>query len=114
MNPEQCRRCFDDKISKCSNGIVVQHSCSPGQTSGDDDLYGGYYISSILDSAEEWVKDKINQIQSGYYKTYSVVQSHIDAKSKTEQKAGAKGKIQKPYIEKTKSEPYFPFAIVAK
>jgi hypothetical protein len=112
LDPEQCRFYYNKEIDSCSRGIVVQHSCSPGETSGDNDLYGGYYISSVLESASSWAQNLISSRDKGYYYKYTVVKSHIEATPKTQNKAGRKNKTQTAYIEKPRSDPYFPFAIV--
>ncbi|MDT8391886.1 MAG: caspase family protein, partial [Lentisphaeria bacterium] len=110
MNPVQCRKAFDLAVSKCGHGVIVQHSCKPGQKSGDNEVKGGFYISSLLESAEEWVQNNFSSVKDNQYRPFSTVSAHLAAKPKTAEKAG--DRPQTPYIEKPKSEPYFPFAVV--
>ncbi|UDQ98937.1 caspase family protein [Lentisphaerota bacterium WC36G] len=109
LNSQECRYYYDKKIDECSNGIITKHSSSIGETSGDDEVIGGHYISSLLESAEAWTQKMLRTGEDRYYYNYNVVTAHNEAKPKTTKKKAT----QTPYIVKSKSEPYFPFAIVS-
>jgi hypothetical protein len=101
---ERCRKFFNALIEKCLKGIVVGHSCSINETSGDDENNGGYYASSLLRTATNWSEN------NNSWATYSVVQAHNSAVPLVGTLSGG---TQNPYIEKPRSEPYFPFAVKA-
>lgn len=61
-DPAQCRRYFDKEIGDCENGLVVMNSCSIDETAGESSSEGGYYTSSLIDSANEWAKNRLRQL----------------------------------------------------
>jgi hypothetical protein len=104
---EQCRRYFDLAIQRCSNDIIVGHSCSINETSGESETYGGYYASSLLIAAKNWYEQ--GTFDPKHYYPYSVVEAHNSAVPLV---GRLRGGTQNPKIDKSRSEPYFPFAIV--
>jgi Caspase domain len=108
IDRNECRKYFDDKISKCSNGIIVAHSCAKDEVSGDSPSSGGYYSSSLLKACELWIPKGLDLTNN--YRTLSVVEGHDLAIPRVRQLSGG---TQNPEIEKPRSEPHFPFAIWA-
>lgn len=109
---DKCRKYFDIAIDKCSNGTIIGHSCSINETSGESETHGGFYASSLLRAARNWHKQS-NYDPKHYYPNslaYSVVQTHNSAVPLVGTLSGG---TQNPKIDKPRSEPYFPFAIMA-
>ena len=76
---------------------------------GDDPIEGGYYTSSIIQSAKNW-RTKSNTDLTKQYSRFSVVRAHDSAVNNVSRLSGG---TQNPKMEKPRSEPYFPFAIIA-
>lgn len=109
-NPQLCRAKFDECIGASVNGIVVAHSSSPGETSGDDEVLGGTYTSSLIRSANNWA-DSIARSNSYGSFSLSIVKAHEVATPETERRSGNR---QHPRMEKPKtSQGFFPFAVFA-
>jgi hypothetical protein len=53
-DPQKCRDKFDGEVSTASEGIVVLHSSTPPEVSGDDEVAGGYYTSGVMLGTEQW------------------------------------------------------------
>jgi len=115
-NPALCRAHFDTNITSASNGIVALHSCSPGETAGDDENTGGYYTFTLIGAADLWAKTTSEDRLSPLRSEMSVVKAHdvaapATAKDSRERDAS---KIQNPTIEKPRTDNnYFPFAVFA-
>jgi hypothetical protein len=109
INPDDCRRLFNQKIADCSSGLVVLHGCDEDETAGDDSKRGGYYSSSLLRAAKEWASEETVDT-SKQYKTLSIVSAHKGAVPLVQKLSGGN---QNPQIEKPRSDPYFPFSIIA-
>jgi hypothetical protein len=111
LNPLECRKYFDKAISECDNGIVVMNSCSINETAGESESKGGYYTSSLIDSANEWAREKLKEIDlTKHYATFSTQECHIKAAAKVKTLSGGR---QTPNFESPRAEKKFPFAIVA-
>ena len=107
----ECRKYFDEKIAKCSTGIVVMNSCALNETAGETQTQGGYYSSSLIKSAEKWADSKLLSINLNKdYATYSTLECHTDAAKKV---SNLSGNRQNPVFEGPRSDNKFPFAIVA-
>ncbi|KAA9338788.1 caspase family protein [Adhaeribacter soli] len=50
----QARNLYDNHLAKCENGTIVCYSCSVNEASVED-LAGGYFTRSLLDSSNNWV-----------------------------------------------------------
>ena len=109
MTPDQCRYYYDREIQRCSSGLVLLWACAVGQTAGDDGARGGYYSSSLLEGAEDWAKNS-NVDTSRNISVLRIVTAHETAAAQVSRRSGGR---QTPSIEKPRSEPYFPFGIVA-
>lgn len=109
LSPAECRKYYEKSISDASNGLVVTHACAINETAGDSKSYGGYYSGSLRECAADWFKS--NRIDlSKSYSAFSIVAAHEKACGLVRNMSGER---QNPQIEKPRSEPYFPFAIVA-
>ena len=105
MDKQKARRYYDEQLLKCPRGLVVMQACDIDETAGDDEKKGGYYSYSLIACAEDWE----NQ-QNGYVeKCMSVVACHNGARSRVQSLSGGN---QNPQIEKPRSMPYYPFAVI--
>lgn len=109
LDSTKCRRAYDKEIEKCSQWSLVCYSCVKGEVSGDDGSNGGFYASSLIRAANRWFEQN-NVDLSKYYDSYSVVEAHNAAIPYVSRLSDGK---QNPDISKSKSGPYFPFAIMA-
>ena len=109
LSPSECRRYFDSSILECPSGIIVLHACDVDETAGDDSRRGGYYAYSLLDTAESWAEQKTTDLSKSFA-TLRMPRAHEKAAQAVMRLSGNR---QNPQIEKARSEPYFPFAIVA-
>jgi hypothetical protein len=107
LSPEECRKYFDKAIEQCSKDIIVGHSCSINETSGESETYGGYYASSMVIAAKNWYEQ--TNFDPIHCYPYSVVEAHNSAVPLV---VRLRGGTQNPKIDKSRSGPYFPFAIV--
>lgn len=111
LDPALCRRLFDKKINECSNDSILIHSCSIDEVANDDSEKGGLYSYNLLDQAKSWAASQLSTIDlSKHYNSRTVVSIHNLVSPKVKAQSGYK---QNPQIEKPRSEPYFPFVIVA-
>ena len=109
LNADECRRYFDEDIMKCGSGIVIGNSCSENEYSHDHPISGGYYSSSLLKTTNNWYENtNVNLSES--YSCFSIVAAHNGALEFVKKLSGG---TQNPEIAKPRSEPYFPFAIMA-
>jgi hypothetical protein len=109
INPDECRKYYDKKIQECANGLVVMHACSIGESAGDDAQKGGYYSFNLLEAGKTWARSSTVDT-SRYIGLFSVVQAHQDATPRVQRVSANR---QNPTIEKPRSEPYYPLAIIA-
>lgn len=111
LNPAECRRFFEKEISNCDGGVVVMNSCSIDETAGESESAGGYYTSSLIDSANEWAGKKLTVIDlTTNYATFSTQQCHNAAAVQVKLLSGGR---QTPAFESPRTEKKFPFAVVA-
>jgi len=109
IHPDQCRRAFDRKIEEAPRELIVLSGCSIGERSGDDPQSGGAYSSSLIDAAHDWYEVQ-NVDTSQYFASLSIPDAHQSATPSVIRKRGGR---QNPQIEKPRSGPYFPFAVIA-
>ena len=109
LSTSQCRHYFEKEILACSTGLIVLHSCKLNETSGDDSARGGYYAHSLIDAAEAWLEGDKTDLSKEYARLW-LPRAH-DMASEAVQRLTANR--QNPEIEKPRSEPHFPFAIIA-
>lgn len=111
LDATQCRLYFNNAISECNNGIVVMNSCSIGETAGENESIGGYYTSSLIDSANEWAQNQLRTIDlTKQYSIFSTQDCHSKAAVLVKQLSGNR---QNPAFESPRSEKKFPFSVVA-
>lgn len=111
LNPSECRKYFDQVISDCDGGIVVMNSCSINETAGESESEGGYYTSSLINSANAWAKNKLASIDlTKNYATSSTQECHNAAVAQVKILSGGR---QTPNFESPRAEKKFPFAVVA-
>lgn len=111
VNSSECRKYFDEVISKCDPGLVVMNSCDLNEYAEESASRGGYYSSSLIKSAEYWANDKLLSINlSKNYSKYSTQECHNDASIRVKKLSANR---QNPVFEGPRSENKFPFAIVA-
>lgn len=109
LGPSECRKYYEKQLEKCPSGIVVGYACLKNETAGDSQSKGGYYSYSLLKSAIDW--HKTNNIDlSRNWEAFSIVAAHNASISLVSRLSGG---TQNPEIEKPKSQPYFPIAIMA-
>ncbi|WP_146680170.1 caspase family protein [Oceanococcus atlanticus] len=109
LSGAECRKYYESAISNASAGLVILHACDVNETAGDDSKRGGYYSDGLRRSALDW--DRATAIDlSQNYRICSVVESHGNASELVGRRSGGR---QNPQIEKPRSKPYFPFAVLA-
>lgn len=109
MNGSKCRTYYDLHISNCHEGTVVLYGCSDGELSGESSTEGGYYSSSLIQTAKSWGYGS----QCGTSRNYdilSVVQAHHAASSMVRSRTSNE---QNPTADYSRTAPHFPFAVVA-
>ncbi len=109
LDPAECRKYYEKTLDTCPDGLVVMFACDKNETASDDASAGGLYSSSLIAGVREWSGSFAINTQANY-RTFSVVQAHGNAKERVERLSGGR---QNPNIQKPRSEPYFPFGIVA-
>ncbi len=106
---KRCREKFFEDVMIASPGIVTLHSCSPGETAGDDERTGGHYTSRLVVGANVWADEISNNVWSNTAQAYSVVAAHTKATNALQARYNGR---QKPWIDKPRTEQnYFPFAV---
>lgn len=108
-NREACRNLFLNRIAAASPGFVKMFSCKPGEKSYINNETGSYYNSSLLDCADEWVKQQARNPWGGSA-ALSVTEVHVPATVATSKRSGG---LQNPDIDYNKTGPYFPFSVFA-
>lgn len=109
LDPAQCRIYFDRAVEKCADGVVVTYACAVDQVAGDSELIGGFYSSSLIASGK--ALESTTQIDlKSQFKVLSIAQTHDAALPSVHRLSGG---TQTPKIEKPRSEPHFPFAVIA-
>jgi hypothetical protein len=110
-NPQLCRQKFDQDIQSASEGIVVWHSSTPPEVSGDDESFGGYYTSGLFAGANQWKEKVADDWIDTAPRAYSVVDAHEAGVKSALLLSGdtQHGRIEKPRTGKN----FFPFAVFA-
>jgi len=109
LSAAECRKYYEKSISAASTGLVITHACAINETAGDSKTYGGYYSGSLRESAANWLENDHTDLSKNY-SALSIVAAHEKACRLVRNMSGER---QNPQIEKPRSEPYFPFAIIA-
>jgi hypothetical protein len=95
------RDIFDNSLSKAEEGLTILYSASENETALDTDN-GTAYISSLIESAQEW------EISYGNENIFSVKDAHKNADKYLHFYFET---IQKPKMNYEKRLRYFPFAV---
>jgi hypothetical protein len=109
LNPNACRQYYDERIEMCDQGFIIMYSCSEYEKSYDDSEKGGYYSYKLIESVDTMQIPNSTDILTRN-KFFSVAEAHDIAKERV---ITLSRDNQHPQIEKTKSGPYFPFAVMA-
>jgi len=109
LNPADCRKYYEKTIMDCGNTLTQCYSCQINEVSRDSSSEGGYYLSSLLKSAQKKL-DSIDLDLSKDYRKYSINAIHQEATQIVKLKTSGK---QNPSIDREKLETDFPFAILA-
>lgn len=109
LSTSQCRYYYDQAISECPTGQIILFACDVDETAGDDSRRGGYFAYNLIDVAETWAENNTTDL-SKRYATLRVPRAHDRACEAVQRLTSNR---QNPQIEKPRTEPYFPFAIVA-
>jgi hypothetical protein len=110
LNGSRCRRLYEQEISECPAAQIVLHSCDLDERANHDSARGGYYAYSLIDVAETWAENNTTDLSQKKYALFRMPRAHDRASDAVQRLTG---NLQNPQIEKPRSEPYFPFAIVA-
>lgn len=110
-NPQLCREKFDQDVRSASEAIVVWHSSTPPEVSGDDEAIGGYYTSGLFAGANRWKEEVADDWSNTSPRAYSVVEAHEAGAKSARLLSGDKqhARIEKPRTERN----FFPFAVFA-
>lgn len=58
LNPENCRRYYNEAIERCGDELVVTYGCGIGQRAADDSQKGGVYSYNLLDASKAWSRNQ--------------------------------------------------------
>ena len=101
------RKKFDDEVTRVGDDLIVTYGCSTNEKAGDSPTQGGRYTSSLLHSVANWSPD-LGVTSSD---VMSVVAAHNAAAPLVQNRSGG---LQNPDIEKSRTLPYFPFAVAVR
>lgn len=108
LDPVECRKYFDKRISECGNGLVVLYACGFNETAGESSQ-GGWYSTTLISAARDWENNSTVDTSKDY-RIFSVIQAH-DATIPTVRSLS--GNRQNPAREQPRTTMYFPFAVIA-
>ncbi len=108
LNRPWCRQYFEKLLDQCPQGLAVLYACAKNETAGDISSQGGRYSVSLLNTARDWLNYTKVDVRTGS-DSLSVVHAHEHA---AEVVRKSSGDHQNPEIEKPRSTPYFPFAVL--
>ena len=109
LDSAECRKYYDILIEKCPKGVIVGYACRKNEVAGDSQSRGGYYSYGIMKSSIAWYERNDVDLKKSY-SHFTIINAHDNAVTLVRQLSGG---TQNPEIEKPRSEPYFPFAIMA-
>lgn len=105
FSQQKTRERYERRIQDTPLMNIIMYSCDFGETSGDDSRNGGYYSSALLKVCNGFEKKYMYSENEEYL-------SAVDVHNLAIPLVKAKKEDQNPQIEKPRSEPYLPFAIV--
>lgn len=109
LNKKDCRLLYETSIAKCAPGMIVTYGCNINEVAGDSSSQGGYFSSSLLKVCKNIHESSNVDIKTQYH-VDSIVNVFNNAVPLVQKLSG---NTQNPQIEKPRSEPYYPFAIIA-
>lgn len=109
LNSQDCRRYYEETIRNCSPGVIVTYGCNINEVAGDSSSQGGYFSSCLLKACKKIHENSNVDIKTNYY-AYNIVKVFNEAVPLVQKLSG---NTQNPQIEKPRSDPYYPFAIIA-
>lgn len=114
INPAECKKYYNKKISECPEQIIIGQACDIGEVAGDSPTTGGYYSGSLLKQTLGTAKAKMQTIDlSERFLTFNFPSSHTNAIPLVRARSG---NTQSPQIEKPRlpdADDYLPFAVIA-
>lgn len=109
LTRSECRKYFDQQIVRAGPGLVSLYACDIDQKAGEDPKEGGLYSSTVLKVTSDWHrKSKVDT--SKEVSILTIVVAHDMSASIVKSESGDR---QSPQILKPRSDPYFPFAVIA-
>jgi len=99
----QTRKIFNKAVIDSDEGLTVLFSSKENESSSDDPVVGGAFISSLIGGAEEW-----NENKSGILTLDKAHELAIDYMQENFQQTN-----QHPTLNSEKRRVYFPFAIAS-
>jgi hypothetical protein len=109
LNANECRKYYEESIMNCANTLTLCYGCQIGEFSTDHPVDGGYYVSSLLDSAQDKKSSVVIDLTKNY-KIFDINTIHQEARNAVVLKSDQE---QHPIIVRQKLESEFPFAILA-
>lgn len=106
---QESRKYYEQSIAECAKGVVAMFACSKDESASDDSRAGGYYSTSLILETKNWSDNRTVDTRSKYA-LLTVVRAHEAAETAVQRRSAHR---QNPSIEKPRSSPYFPFAIIA-
>ncbi len=114
LNGFQCKTYYNEAAEKCPEQIITAYAANINELAGDSSTFGGYYSSSLLKAAVDWVDDNIGSVDLATKYTSSIFPSHHNSSIPRVEKLS--GGTQHPQIEKprlSETNEYLPFVILA-
>ncbi len=114
LNPQECKKYYNAAISSCAKQIINSYGCDINEYCNDSSTSGGYYSSSLIKGARNWVDNKIST-NIDLSKEYSALRFPAAHDTSIPNVIKLSGDTQHPQIDKPRadSNDYLPFAIVA-
>lgn len=98
-----CRRIFDEAVSKAERGNIIMYSCDIGE-SADESNKGGYFSRALVDCSENWANGQ--WMSSRIYLTNNAFQCASENTTR-------RSPQQHPQFKPGRRMNHFPFAVSA-
>lgn len=108
LDAASCRYNYDRRIKECSHGVTSMFACSKNEISSESS-YGGVYSNALMGGADAWFNAS-NVNTNTHFAILSTVNIHERAKTQVTRSSGGR---QNPDIIYSRTEPQFPFAVIA-
>jgi hypothetical protein len=114
LDSESCKRYYNKSIADCSEQLIVSYASGIGEVASGNSSKGGYYSSSLLKVARNWIDETIDSVDlASEFQSRSFPKFHQDSIPLVEKLSANK---QNPQIDKPRlpsTSKYLPFAILA-